>query len=262
MVQYEKSILFSSNAQSNDVNVTNNGGSMTVTLNPGISIPREAKSCTLECVSSSVWWTIPNIQTGIDDTFTIIVNGVVYNLVIDQGLYDVSQLSDALQREFVNAGGAEDTFELIADESTQKIIISLKQSGLQVDFTGSQSMREILGFDSAIYPPAPTTGEFNVNAPNVANFNEIDYFLLQTDLVQSGVAFNNQSLQTVQQILITSPPGSQIITEKFNPVRIDASNLIGSSRNQVRVWVTDQNNNIINTNGETFSALFVIRYEI
>ena len=62
------------------------------------------------------------------------------------------------------------------------------------------------------------------------------------------------------QVPITVSPGSQIVASPYNPLRIDANNLIGATRNRVKFWLTDQAGRAVNTNGEIWSVLIVLRY--
>jgi hypothetical protein len=119
--------------------------------------------------------------------------------------------------------------------------------------------REILGFNALTYGPFPTVPT-SVLAPNVAQFNQVNYFLLHSDLTNKGIRFNNNYNQTISQILIDVPPGSQITYKPFNPAKISAPELAGTNRTNLRFWLTDDRNRRVNTNGEYFTARIVIHY--
>jgi hypothetical protein len=95
---------------------------------------------------------------------------------------------------------------------------------------------------------------------NVAALNQIDYFLIHSDLVSRGVRINNTYNQTIAQVLITATPGSQIVSTPFNPPHSQAPELIGAKRSRISFWLTDQSNNLVNTNNENWSARLVVRY--
>jgi hypothetical protein len=116
-----------------------------------------------------------------------------------------------------------------------------------------------LGFDSLVYGPF-AGAPLNILAPNVAAFNQVNYFLIESDLVQSGIRFNNRRTQVVTQVLIDVAPGSQIVSKPFNPPRIGARELAGAKRTNLRFRLTDQNLRAVDTNGEYFTARMVIRY--
>ena len=60
--------------------------------------------------------------------------------------------------------------------------------------------------------------------------------------------------------MIDVSPGSQIVSRPFNPARIPVSELLNAKRNNIRMWLTDDNDNRVNTNNEYWTARIVIRY--
>ena len=81
-------------------------------------------------------------------------------------------------------------------------------------------------------------------------------------LINKGLRNNNRYTQIVSQVLIDVPPGSQILSRPFNIPRIPANELIGDKRNLINVWLTDNNNNRVNTAGENYSVRLIINYII
>jgi hypothetical protein len=100
----------------------------------------------------------------------------------------------------------------------------------------------------------------NIQAQNIASFNQVNYFLIHSDLTNRGIRFNNTYNQTIGQVLIDVPPGSQITSTPYNPARISAQELAGAKRSNLRFWLTDDKNRRIDTNGENWSARISIRF--
>ena len=207
----------------------------------------------------------PDIQADGVNTFSRIrSSGGIFDFVITipQGLYDLSGLNQAIARELEMAGAQispEPLISLSADDATQKVEMRFNYANTTVDFTQSNTFREILGFNSAVYPLVETTPA-TILAPNLASFNQINYFLIHSDLVNSGIRFNNSYNQTISQVLITSPPGSQIVSTPFNPAKVNADELAGALRTNMRFWLTDDKNRLVNTNGETWGCRILITY--
>ena len=84
--------------------------------------------------------------------------------------------------------------------------------------------------------------------------------MIHTDLISKGIRFNNLYRGVIGQILITKPPGSQIVSTLINPPRVSAGELAGSTRTIARFSITDDSNNPINTNGEYWTARICIRW--
>jgi hypothetical protein len=267
LVPEEVSFIISSNPDNGASNVSSDGHYFEVNLEDALQIPKSAMNVNLSVQESTVWWTIPNIVTGQNDKFYITgpnKSDVSTNFVITipQGLYDLTGLNQAIQRELETANAKispDPLVSLTGDESTQKVEIRFNYTATSVDFTQLQTFREIIGFNSAVIGPfatVPTT----VLAPNVAQFNTINYFLLHSDLVGRGIRFNKEYNQTIAQILIDTSPGTQIVSKPFNPSKINCQELAGALRKKLRFWLTDDKNRPVNTNQEYYSARIVIDY--
>ena len=263
----EISMLVSSDPQAGASNISPDGSYFEVQLQDGLKIPSDALNVNIEVEEASVWWVVPNIITGENDKMYItgpdtadIVQ--IYTITIPQGLYDLSGLNQAVLRELENQGAKIDPDPLInmtPDETTQKVAIRFNYLATFVDFNQNFTFREILGFNALTYGPFLTVPT-SVLAPNVAQFNQVNYFLLHSDLTNKGIRFNNNYNQTISQILIDVPPGSQITSKPFNPAKISAPELAGTNRTNLRFWLTDDRNRRVNTNGEYFTARIVIHY--
>jgi hypothetical protein len=174
-------------------------------------------------------------------------------------LYDnISGLNTAILRELANQQ-AKALINLSPDDSTQKVILKINEANTSVDFTQGDTPRLILGFNSEVVGPFAAVPK-SVLAPNVASFNTISYFEIHSDLVKSGIRTNDTYSQTLTQVLIDVPPGSQIVSRPFNPPKVDVSELIGVRRSNFRMWLTDDSNRLVNTNSEFWSCRIVLRY--
>jgi hypothetical protein len=207
------------------------------------------------------------VQSGIATTFSRYRgnSGLVnYVCTIPQGLYDLSLLNSAVMRSLENQGALFDPDPILtfsADSATQRVELSFYYNNVSIDFTQPDTPRDILGFNSAVYGPY-LTNPFSIVAPNIASFNQVNYFLIHSDLTYRGIRFNNSYNQTIAQVLIDKAPGSQIIYAPFNPARINASELAGGNRTNLRFWLTNEDDVRVDTNGEYWSARLVIRYNM
>ncbi len=267
MVEKETNMIASSDPDAGAINISADGSRFEIQLQDAIQLPAEAINVQIAVEEATVWWVVPNIITGENDKMYITVPNVVdvltaYVITIPQGLYDLSGLNQAIARELSNAGAKIDpsnTVLLTADEATQKVEIVLNYLGSQIDFTQPDTPREILGFNSQILGPT-VIAPYTQIADNVAGFNTVNYFLIHSDLTNKGIRFNNNYNQTISQVLIDVAPGSQIVSRPFNPARINAQELAGAKRTNIRFWLTDDKDRPVNTNGEYFTCRVVIKY--
>jgi len=230
----------------------------------GIQIPSSATQCYLSVEEATVWWTIPNVITGVNDR--VFIQGppgtTSYPVTLPQGLYDLTALNNAIENQLENLGASsvpEPIISLSADTASQRVIIRFPFTTSRVDFTQPNTIRDIVGFPSAIFGPYGDAPK-NIIGSVTPAFNTVNYFLLHSDLTNLGLRFNSEYSQVVSQILIDKPPGSQILHRPFNPARISCPELIGATRSSIRVWLTNDQNVRVNTNGEYYSARFKIEY--
>jgi hypothetical protein len=264
-VPEEVSMIVSSDPNNGAANVSSDGSYFEVQLQDGLKIPKDALNVNISVEEATIWWSVPNIITGENDK--IYMSGpdpldVVQNyvLTIPQGLYDLAGINEAIARELESAGAKFDPEPLVSltpDEATQKVQLRFNYATVSIDFTPNDTPRAILGFDAAVYTPLPTNP---ILAPNVAGFNTINYFLIHSDLTNKGIRFNNNYNQTIGQVLIDVSPGSQIVSKPFNPARINAQELAGANRTNLRFWLTDDEDRRVNTNSEYWTARIVIHY--
>jgi len=273
-IEEEISFLVSSDPNQGAINVSSDGSQFEIQLDDPIEIPKDALNVNVSVEEATVWWTVPNIITGVNDTFYVYGDdnqGVpvpqLFTVTIAQGLYDLTGLNNSLHSALESAGarvldGSGNPLPLIsfsADTATQKVLARFNYTNVYIDFSQAQTPYEILGFNPIQYG-AYVGAPLNVLAPNVAAFNQVNYFLIASDLVQRGIRFNNRYNQIISQVLIDVSPGSQIVSTPFNPPKSKANELAGTKRTNMRFRLTDDQFRPVNTNSEYFTARIVIKY--
>ena len=253
-------MIVSSDERNGALNKSIDGSTFSIELDRPLIVPKEAHYCYVEVQSAQIWNTTPNILTGINDQITITFESNSYVLTFDQGLYSLRALNDEILRQ-LDTLGLSKLISLTSDTATSKVIIIFRELGVSVDFTSDRSIRDILGFSNQIYLPQFGQG-LTIKAPNVAKFNSVDYYLIHTDLVNYGIRNNSLYTQVVAEAYIDVPVGSQILYRPFNMPKIPSQELIGSKRNRIQVWLTDDQNRRVNTNGENWSFQLTINYVI
>lgn len=166
---------------------SDNGAAVTIPLDPPISVPGNAISATLECLSSDIWFTSPNIEIGVRDRLWITAPGpdwdcvssglvgptlqwvptqpdlvtpipfVSQEIIIPPGLYNITTLNETLYRQqslyFCKNTAGQYPVALAANTATGGSFIDLKLGFTVVDFiqaTDTESVRHVLGYDPEI----------------------------------------------------------------------------------------------------------------
>ncbi len=266
-IEYKLPLLFNSDPRNGAENISADGGSFSVTLETPISIPRDAHNCYLTVQEATAWWTIFNVEEGVNDRIEVTYDDgfivVVHTLTLEAGLYDLDHLNAEISREMVAVSLPDDLFTLVPDSAAQKTVIQFNYSGIRLDLTIPRNFAYLLGFDERLVPLAgPTTGVQYDKGDTTANFNTLDYLTITSDLVSRGLPTNGKLYGVIAQLLINVPPGSQILSTPFNPPEIPCPELIGEQRKRITFRLTDNINRQVNTQGEFFSCRLVIHFSI
>jgi hypothetical protein len=268
MFRKSVSILASSSIANGAKNKSANGSYFSVYLNDATKIPDDAKNITVEIEKSVIWWVFPNIEaknnqiyvTG-ENTANVLQSRLI---TISPGLYDLALLKTSILNQLQNQGFKQSPLPVIdftSDASTGRVIVKMNYINSKIDFRAinvPNPINTVLGFDLAEY----TTGsaQFNLTAPNIAQFNTINSLLIKSDLTDVGLSLNGFEDYIVGQVLINVSPGSQIIYEPHNPTQTSAQNLQGRLLRNFHVELTDESRNPVNTFGEDYSVLFKISW--
>jgi hypothetical protein len=216
----------------------------------------EFKNLEISVPTSSIWWVIPNINNGVNNAVYVNYLATDYVLNIPQGLYDLNGCDEAILRELSAAGLpiSPPLFQLQADTNTQRVLIKFNYAGVTLDFTQPDTPRLIWGFNSVLVGPS-LLGQ-TVTAPNQAAFNQINYFLIHSDLADQGVRFNGSFNQSIGIAQIVVAPGSLNVYEPQHPATFSQNPF---KKKRMRFWLTDDQNRRVNTNGEFYSFRVVFK---
>ncbi len=269
-VEFKLPFIFSSSIDSGAQNVSALGNSFEVLLERPLVVPREAVNVYLTVQNATVWWNTFNVIENQNDQIDVeYFDGILtlnVTLTLEPGLYDLQHLGEEIKRELSGASLPSDLFILTPDQASSKTVIQFNYSGVQLDMTVANVPRnfaELIGFDERLVPAAgQTTGTEFQRSDRTAALNQIDHFLLHSDLVSRGLRVNDQYQNVIAQVLIDVAPGSQIISRPFNPPEIPCQELAGEKRRNIRIYLTDQDNVAVDTQGEIFTCRVIIHYSL
>lgn len=260
--------LLSSSTANGAKNKSSDGSIFELSLDQPIQVPKTARDIKVSVVEAHVWNNVYNISAALANnkfagTFEDLAGtGTdVYDLTIPDGQYSLPHLEHSLKRLIINGGGSttNEPFHFISDASQGRVVILLDNANTIIDFTNANPVRTVLGFDSQTITSAT---DLYVTAENTANFNNINQFQIHSDLVGNGIPVNSKYTNTLCQIPITASSGSLINYSPRNVTEVSAPELRGSTKNHVRCWLTSENNESVDTNGEEWSFRIIIDYEI
>lgn len=264
--KYEINMVVSSDPSNGAANITTDGSRFQVQLQEALQIPREAKEVFATIEDATIWWVVPNIIQGINDTieikgFNALNVLTTFTVVITQGLYNLSGLNQAILTELQNQGALITPNPLITmspDQATGRVLLKFNYANVEVNFGVARNFASIVGFDQINY--GPYIAGFTLMAPNNAGFNTVNSFLIHGDIVDNGIRINNTYDQIMANVQINVAPGSQILYTPYNPPRLSAGNLRGVKKTVLNFYLTDEKLRTVNTGGEYWSARIRISY--
>lgn len=261
ILERNMSFFFNSAEQAGARKIGSLGNRFAIQLLDPISIPERALYATLEITSAQIWNTSPNVSSQIgNNKFYITYNATPYTITIDDGLYGVAELEAYLQREFISEGLPDDLIVLSGDDSTQRTVITFNYLNTTIDFNPADSCRDVLGFDAGTVS-ATVIGE-SIYSDNQAAFNRVNSYYIKSNILSTGIPQNKFGTGIIAGVPIDVQPGSQITYSPRHPLRANADELIGKSKQYLEFTLLDQLERDVSTNGEEWSFTLVLRYWI
>lgn len=261
-----KHFIADSSSSAGAVSVSSDGSSFTVELEEALLIDGRSKNVTLSVISSTQWNNIDNISAALSNNMFRITGPresddalTQYDITIEDGLYEAKDLENTIIDDLA-AAGAKVTggplVNFIVNYSTQKIEFLLNHPSTTMDFTIPNSIKDVIGANATTYSQTVQT-----SFENEAQFNNVEYLLIHSDLVGRGVNIGGKYSQTIMKVPISADSlNVQFTHSPDHLIKVDANGLIGTRRSKYRVWITNQNNVAV-TMSESWSIEMTISWE-
>ena len=267
-----ETVLFVSSAVSAGArNKSADGSSFDISFDQPLAV---TGTPTIRCLQSTIFYTFPNVTaannglriswSSLDALNPTTVYSQHHQITFSRGLYSVDDLNAVLRRELLDQELAPDTFQLVADNATQKVGARINAQdgidGFTAEFTHVDStINQLLKFtknESA----TKAQGERVLMADGAeAEFAPCSSILLHCSLA-SGSYLNGAGAQdVVASIALDAQPGSQIMFMPQVAPRCPAPALL-SNVATARFSITDQNGGKLDTMGEDWQATLLIEW--
>jgi len=213
------------------------------------------KNYVLGLKSYSMWYSWFNVSAENNNNnfrFSIDNGATFIDAVLADGNYSLDDIQTSINNIVVNNSGVSNSIKFLPNYNTLRVELSLA-TNYQVDFTPSNSLRLLLGFNSQVYS-APFTSSPNI--PNITN--SVDALNINCSLLNSNNnLINNTPSQTLYQFVPQTSVGTNLSEQISQITFLPISN--SGNINNMRFFITDQNLNILNLNGEHVSLSLVLK---
>jgi hypothetical protein len=205
----------------------------------------EAALLSLETYNS-----IPNISVGKNNIFKY-YNGESWNVIsLNTGAYELAAINNEIKRQLIANGDSDSAISITANVSGLTSIVSIENPSYKVDFGVENSIGPVLGFE-----PVEIGYGYN-ESPNIVDIMQINSIIVNIDIIM-GSYINGLPSPAIYSFYPNVAPGYKIV-ERPNPSLIFYP-LSRHDIRRIRVWLTDQNGNLVDLRGERITVRICIR---
>ena len=213
-------------------------------FNPAIPV----RDCEIAVVGLSTYYSYPNI----DNTNNILIitgpSGIDKKITFQKGCYEVKNLNDVIKRQY-EWEREKEAVVIKADPITLRTHLKIK-AGWKVNFPEEKSIAKVLGFETKDYVgPKEFIGE------KICNILKVNNILVQCDVI-AGSSINGRPAPVIFNYSPDVEAGSKIVAEPVTPIYLPVTL---DSIQEFTVWVTDQDNVLLDLQGEDLIITFHIR---
>ena len=203
-------------------------------------------------IDLETYYSFPNIDST-NNQFVYIVGSTPKVLTLPIGSYSIENINStiqALMRVNGDWNAAAGTYYITITTNTPTLGSAISiATGYSVDFTLPFSLANLLGFNTTLL----TAGTYI--SPNIVNILTVNSIFVNCNIISGS--YTNGGLSTVLYSYFPSVgPGYKIIQTPVNAVYLP---LISNNVTSVRIWITDQNGNILNFQNEYHTIRLEIR---
>ncbi len=219
-------------------------------FNPSLQLDKN-KQYEMALVNLETYWSFPNI-TEKNNRFKFSDGKNNHDIFIPKGAYELNQINDYIQTKMVELRYPKDSITIIANEQTLKCILNINR-GFVVVFTDANSIAPVLGFNPGLYG---TGKEQSVlEGQNIVKIININSIYIHNNLISHS--YIDGSLSPVLYSFFPTTGVGQKIIEKprervYSPITMDTIS-------SMQTWLTDQNDNDLDLQGENLTIRFHLR---
>lgn len=235
--------------------LTSDKSDFTTCFSPAICLDHN-KRYEAALISLDMYNSIPNIEAGRNDLFIYSPDGGTTwkNISIGTGSFEIEQLNYEIQRQMVINGDYDSEnnlfyINILPNVSKLTSIVNISKATYQVDFTSASTIGSLLGFTPSILQQGYNESQ------NIVNIMSVNSILVNVDIISGSYVNKNQS-PVIYSFFPNVPPGFKFIGR---PNQLIYYPINRHYFNNIRVWLTDQDNNLLNFRGEQCTIRIVMR---
>lgn len=193
----------------------------------------------LALLSLDMYNSIPNIHSN-NNNFTYEYNNTKYSVILPEGSYEIDDINDYIQNKLIE-NGHDGIFKIFANLNTLKCNIEITDIHTKIHFNHKTSMRHLLGFANGIIE-----GVKIHESINIVQIYSVNSILVHCNII--GESYLNKYQKPILYSFSPNVPAGYKIVQSpsslvYLPINVPVIH-------ELKVWLTDQNQNPINHRGE------------
>jgi len=216
----------------------------TINFQGGIALEPDA-SYEIAFDSIDTYYSFPNIIEGKNNKFAYKKGVAKTVLSLATGCYSIETINSAI-KEMLGNDNDKITITSVIPQLKSAIDIA---PNFAVDFTEPNSVNTVLGFDAKVLIQG-----YNIS-DNIVNINRTNTIFINCDLV-TGSYVNETRQPVIYSFFPNVPPGYKIVevTPRLTFLPLNRSRL-----DSITVWLSNQDNELINLRNDVVTVRFQIR---
>jgi hypothetical protein len=228
--------------ESQSIVISSRQSDFTTNFTPPIKLDKN-KYHEIALIGLDMYHSIPNIDES-NNKFYYEIDGVENTITIPIGCYEIESINAFIQKILPNL------IEIRANTNTLKCVIVIKSPSITINFNKPNSLKTLLGFGDITLKGI---GEYE--STNIVNIMSINSILVHCSSINGS--YLNSSLQNIIYTFFPNvPPGYKIVKNPNTPIYLS---VYQPMLYEMRIWLTDQDRNILNTRGEEITIRLHLR---
>ena len=220
--------------ESRSIVMSSNDSNIKQDIYPPIQLDKNAAH-ELSLLNLDMYNSMPNIDEH-NNLFIYKVDDEKFTIEFPTGAYEIESINAFLKRRIT-----EDLFDITANHTTLKCIITIKRPNVSIIFNHKRSLRLLLGFNKEVLREV---GEYEGNA--MVDILPVNSILVNCDLIE-GSYLQGIPTPVLYSFFPDAPPGYKINERSNTPIYLPVTL---PSINSIHVWLTDQDRKPLNLRGE------------
>ena len=246
MEQYLENISKNSNPKNNFYIVINDTKSK---IKNTFSPPLIGKGYEVALIGLSTYYSYPNVDET-NNTIILTGSGVKKIVQLPRGCYELDEINSGVAKLM---NWTEKTAKVVIGKNkiTLRASLLIKETGWSVTFPKENSLGSVLCFDSReyVYRKQPYISE------KIVNILSVNSILVHCDMI-SGSMVDGVKSPVIFNYSPNVVPGSKIVGDPVKPIYLPVSKDV---INELNIWVSDQDNRLLDLQGEKIVLTFHMR---